>query len=223
MKNVDDEGDARSESLEDVRESFFGMLSQDVVLSLARRESDDSQASRRDLIRTMFAAIEGYVWQYRGHVRSIVNDIEPLSPLLELALSETSYAVTEGGKVETQIRFISLTSMIRLVTRIAEKHCAGLKVDFSQAGWSHLQQAIKMRNRITHPKSKVVLEITPTDIDISLAGFLWLCELIVTVMESTNSVAAQYLTEFREVAEALTRSDPTAVATYKAVLSHSED
>ena len=220
---MNDEGNAQSKNLEEVRETFFGMLSEDVALSLARRESDDSQASRRDLIRTMFAAIDGYVWQYRGHVQSIVNNIEPLSPLLELALSETSYVVTESGKVETQIRFISLTSMIRLVTRTAEKHCPGLNVDFSQAGWSNLQQAIKVRNRITHPKSKVDLEITPTDIDTSLAGFLWLCELIVTVMESTNSAAAQYLTEFREVAEALTRSDPTAVATYKAVLSRSED
>ena len=93
---------AKPENPDSVRETFFGILTQDVILSMERQERSDTQATRRDFIRTMFAAIEGYVWKYREHVRSVISDIGTIPALTELALSETSYTVTENGKVEAQ-------------------------------------------------------------------------------------------------------------------------
>ncbi len=214
---------AKLENPDSVRETFFGILTQDVILSMERHERSDTQATRRDLIRTMFAAIEGYVWRYREHVQSVISDIGTIPTLTELALSETSYSVTENGKVEAQSRFITLTAMIRLVSRLAEEHCPGLQVDFTQAGWSHLQQAIKIRNRITHPKSKSDLEVTSQDIAITNAGFFWLLKSITAVMEFTKTALEQYVTDLKLLGEKLVSGDPKAMAEYQAALRTLDD
>lgn len=201
------------------RDTFFGILSHDVVICWERIEVADTQATRRDLIRTMFAAIEGYVWEYRAFVKSIVNDIGTIPPILELALTETSYSVNDQGKLEEHNRPIPVTSMIRLVTKLAEEHCPELKTDFSTTGWSNLKQTIKIRNRITHPKSASDLEVTPEDIAISQAGFFWLLALIADVMEATKNASANHLAALRSVFEKLISGDPQTLADYQAALN----
>ncbi len=211
--------DVKNDSHSAFRDTFFGILSHDVVICWERIEVADTQATRRDLIRALFAAIEGYVWEYRAFVKSIVNDIGTIPPILELALTETSYSVNEQGTLEEHIRFIPLTSMIRLVTKLAEEHCPELKTDFSNAGWSNLKQTIKIRNRITHPKSTSDLEVTPEDIAISQAGFFWLLALIADAMEATKNASAHHLAALRSVFEKLISGDPQTLADYQAALN----
>ncbi len=211
--------DEKNDSHRVFRDTFFGVLSSDVVICLGRVEVADTQATRRDLIRTMFTAIEGYVWEYRAFVKSIVNDIGTVSPIMELALTETSYSVSDQGRLEEHIRPIPVTSMIRLVTKLAEEHCPELKTDFSNAGWSNLKQTIKIRNRITHPKSASDLEVTPEDIAISQAGFFWLLALIADVMEASKNASANHLAALRSVFEKLISGDPQTLADYQAALN----
>lgn len=211
--------DVKNDSHSAFRDTFFGILSHDVVICWERIEVADTQATRRDLIRTMFAAIEGYVWEYRAFVKSIVNDIGTIPPIMELALTETSYSVNDQGRLEEHIRPIPVTSMIRLVTKLAEEHCPELKTDFSNAGWSNLKQTIKIRNRITHPKSASDLEVTPEDIAISQAGFFWLLALIADVMEATKNASANHLAALRSVVEKLISGDPQTLADYQAALN----
>ena len=113
--------------------------------------------------------------------------------------------------------------MIRLVSRLAEDHCPGLQVDFTQAGWSHLQQAIKIRNQITHPKSKSDLEVTSQDIAITNAGFFWLLKTIGSVMESTHLASVQHLADLKLFADRLFSGDPKAMAEYQAALRTLDD
>jgi hypothetical protein len=211
--------DVKNDSHSAFRETFFGVLSHDVVICWERIEIADTQATRRDLIRTMFAAIEGYVWEYRAHVRSLVDDIGTIPPIMELALTETSYSVSDQGILKKHIRFIPLTSMIRLVTKLAEEYCPGLEIDFSNDGWSKLKQTIKIRNRITHPKNLSDLEITQEDIEISQAGFFWILKLIAEVIESSSVVLMQFAADLKLVTEKLLSGDPQALADYHAVNS----
>jgi hypothetical protein len=106
-----------------IRDSFAGILIQDVISALERLEEGGSQTNKRDLIRTLFAAIEGLVWIYREDVRSVANTIEPLSPIMELAFAEKIYSVDEKGILQEQKRFISIPAMIRLTSRVAEQIC----------------------------------------------------------------------------------------------------
>jgi hypothetical protein len=206
-----------------LNDSFMGMLIHDVIAALERREVNDDQTSRRDLVRTLFAAIEGLVWVYRENVRAVANDIDPLSPIMELAFAEKTYSVDEKGHVQEQQRFISMLAMIRLASRVAEKICPELKIDFGVSGWTDLQLAIKVRNRITHPKSLSDLNITKGDIEISESALLWLLKLMESVMTATLSASKQDYSEFILFAEKLRSGDEEALALYRAALMAEND
>ncbi len=194
------------------------ILVQDVISSFERHDIEPTQSNKRDLIRTIFAAIEGLSWTYREDVRSTANTIDPLSPLMELAFTETSYFVSEKGFVQEQTRFISMPAMIRLASRVAEQICPKLKIDFGVAGWTDLQLAIKVRNRITHPKNISDLQVSNGDIEISNSALLWFLKLTNDVLEATLSASKQYLSEIRLIVEKMKAGDEEVLKQYRAVL-----
>jgi hypothetical protein len=219
MTNSSDPND----HLGEIGETFLGMLVGDVIAAFERIESDSSQAPRRDMIRTLFAAIEGCVWTYREHVRSVATSIEELPPLMELALTEVSYAVTETGEVVSQTRYVSLTAMIRLTTTLAQSLAPDLRVDFGGTGWSNLKQAIAIRNRLTHPKRKTDLDIGPADVETSWAALKWLLQTITEVMAATVKSQSSYLSEFRVLVDDLKNGNPDAVQAYRNALLTDEN
>jgi hypothetical protein len=216
MLNESDKLDEAKGAL--LNDSFMGILIHDVIAALERREANDDQTSRRDLVRTTFAAIEGVVWIYREDVRSVANTIEPLSPIVELAFAEKTYSVDERGYVQEQPRFISMSAMIRLASRVAEQICPELKIDFGVSGWTDLQLAIKVRNRITHPKNISDLDVTNGDIKITESALLWFLNLQVNVMSATLSASIQYHSKFRILLQKLKAGDEKVLAQYRAVL-----
>jgi hypothetical protein len=207
----------------EVQESFLRILVEDVIISTERHDIDPTQANKRDLIRTIFAAIEGLSWSYREKVRSVANDIDPLSPIQKLALAEKTYSVDEQGKIQAQTRFISIPAMIRLTTRLVEQFCPALKVDFDVAGWADLKQAIKVRNRITHPKSLSDLDVSSADVAFSQSGLFWFLGLVGDVMAVMLSAQTEYLADFRHLTNLLASGDETALAEYRAVLTAQQD
>lgn len=202
-----------------LRETFLGMLMEDVITARKQTRIDDSQAARRVLIRALFAAIEGLVWQYREHVRSVASSLDELPPLMELALTETAYTVTESGKLVEQTRHIPLTTMIKLTTKFAERLSPKLKVDFSGTGWSDFQTALAVRHSITHPKAKSDLEISPAQLEAAWSGYFWLVELTTLAMAETLASSAAYLAEFKTIIRQLRDGDPATLKAYRAALS----
>jgi hypothetical protein len=197
-----------------VSESLMLMLTMDVISARKRWRQDDSQSTRRDLIRTMFAAIEGYVWEYRQNILQSAKAMDNLPITLEMALLEKSYAVSETGRVSDQPRFISLTAMFRLVTRVAERHSPALKIDFSNHGWDCLKAALKVRHRITHPKSVADLQILDKDIAAAEKGFLWLVEVIAEVVEISLATDESFLLSFEDLFAKLQAGDQAALELY---------
>jgi hypothetical protein len=212
-----EQSEQQDEIPENIRETFLGMLLHDVILSLERMEQDDCQATRRDLIRTTFAAIEGVAQVYRDHVRSIADNLDLVDQMTAMALSEIGYFVSETGKLERQIRFIPLPSMIRLITRLAKQVCPQVKVDFSGADWQNFRLAIAIRNRITHPKTRTDLTVPTTDVKVVQGAFFWLLEVVSNVMSATNTEASRYLALLTEFGEKLISGDENAKALYEAV------
>lgn len=209
-----------SESLD---ESFLRILMHDVLAADEQLASNKGQTAHRNFIRALFAAIEGAVWVYRQHTLSIAKSMEEFSPEMALAFSELSYSVSETGKVVSQPKYVSLTAMIRLTTRLAHTLSDEVEVDFSQAGWSCLQQTMKVRNRVTHPKEITELTIEQSDIDTAWKALLWLMRLVVTTMDATTKSQAVYLSEFREIVTGLISGDPDILREYRAALRASDD
>lgn len=207
----------------EVQETFLMILVQDVILSLNRHDIEPIQSNKRDLVRAIFAAIEGLSWSYREDIRMTASVVDPLSPIQEMALAEKSYSIDEQGKIKEQTRFISIPAMIRLTTRIAETVCPELKIDFGVPGWTDLKQAIKVRNRITHPKSLSDLQVSMADLVISQSGLFWFLDLIENVSGATLNASTRYLKDLRNLTDLLISGDEAALTQYRAALMIQRD
>lgn len=201
---------------------FVHTLIGDVVSAFERVETtaDSLVASthRRDAIRATFAAIEGVVWVYREHLRDAAARMDRLTVLQDFALQERSYNVGERGDLSEQIRYISLPAMIRLVTNIAQNCCPSLVVDFDHIGWVNLKSAIKVRNRLTHPKSLADLEITMDELGEAQSGFYWLLALAIEGMAALNDEMVRYRSEALDLVSRLKDGDEQAIEEYQRVL-----
>ena len=196
------------------RGGFIAQLIGDVIIANQRMKTQDVQANRRDVVRTTFAAIEGLSWDLREHVRSGVSNLGDLTPLSDMALREESYTVDGKGDVVAQQRFIPLTTAIRLAVRQAQHSIPDLSVEFEHAGWAALQQAIKARNRVTHPKSIDDLTVTDDDLTALKRGLQWLLPTVEYIMRRMNLEMAIYTEQAQIWLERMKAGDPTALKEY---------
>lgn len=207
---------------EKVGAEFVRTLVMDVSACLERERTQPSQQNRRDLIRTIFAAIEGLVWEYRLHITGVARELEVLSKDEEFALSEVTFQISDTGKIGKQARFVPLTSMFRLVTRIAKSLDPDLEIRFDSGGWERFREAVAIRNRVTHPKRQADLVIESQDVAVCLGAFYWLFEVTSAAMTSANGAFARYVQEMRDILQALKEGDPEATAAYRSVLDSRE-
>jgi len=198
---------------------MIALLIEDVIAARNRLATVDSQTARRDVVRASHAAIEGYVWEMRQHVASDLARLEALTPTADLALREISYNVTTDGKIVEQPRGLPLPIAIRLAVSQAMLISPEIQVDFSEAGWSYLRQAVIVRNRITHPKLISDLTITKSDLNAVASGLFWVVATGDYVLASTNLALTQHNKAFRDILDRLKAGDPDALAEYQAALT----
>jgi hypothetical protein len=203
-------------------DSFFLILLSDVGAALARHESADNQATRRDLIRTAFAAIEGLVWIFREQVVTAAEETYGLEDGEREVLQERQLSVSEQGKISAQSRFLGLIPTVRLVARIASRINGAAHCDFGSSQWDDFRKAIAIRNRITHPKSAEDLHLSKADVDQVTNALFWFLEMHTRVVGATIATRKKYLGEFRDVLAKLQLGDAEVTALYQA-LRHLDD
>ena len=203
---------------DDLGQTFYGILGYDAVDAMNKMSANDNQSTRRDFVRTAFAAIEGWLWNYRQKVQSTIGTVRDFSALEKSAFAETSYIISETGKLRDQTRFTPMATMFRFVTRIAEEQYGEQLVDFGSSEWKNFVYAIAIRNRVTHPKT--IMDLTLSDVDIATvkAALLWFFEMVVTGSEKLKLLLDDHLQSMREVSQALAAGDPAMLELYNAVL-----
>jgi hypothetical protein len=196
---------------------FANILLVDVGSAMKRYDEDQSQQSRRDMIRTLFAAIEGYTWLYREHVIDTAKTLEDLKVEEEIALSGVGYQVTETGKIVSQPRYLSMLAAFRLTTVIASRLSPDLAIRFDTKDWERLRAAIAIRNRITHPKSQGDLHITEQDLAAAQGAFYWLMDTAMGAMEAANAALRRQSAAFRALLTELREGNPALWRDYIAL------
>jgi hypothetical protein len=202
----------------DIEETFYGLLAYDAAEAISKMDANDNQATRREFVRTAFAAVEGWLWDYRQFVQATIEKIRDLSTLEKSALSETSYSISETGKLREQLRFVPMTIMFRFVTRLAEEECGHQIVDFGSVEWQRFLHSLAIRNRITHPKNLKDLTISDADIESVRDSLLWFFELNVLGREKLVSTLEEHLASMRAVGAALAKGNPAMLELYSQVL-----
>jgi hypothetical protein len=154
-------------------ETFTGTLIRDVLLAKTRAQAESDAESKRNVIRTIFASVEGLNWQLRQDLLGTDSLRGVLSHHEIAALSDEIYVVNEKGEVVPQPRFIPLASSIRMVARIIAKVRPGYALDYNDIGWTMLRKSIEVRNRIVHPKQFDDLTVSDDETTAAERGYFW--------------------------------------------------
>ncbi len=167
-------------------EPLLGPAYADMVECEKLLEQNDTQFARRSFCRSAFAYIETLVSWMKTIAVEIVADAGMSSGELEVtlisALLDDKPRVDRTGVIKLEPNRLPFLNEVALVVRsIAEKGGRDPAAPFKYSNWDHLQKALSVRHRITHPKSLDDMNLTETDMEHIRAGLTWIIGCIVGV------------------------------------------
>ena len=140
----------------------------------------DNVATRRIAIRSLFASLEALASEVNSKLARRLpppkgaKHEEMHQYFLELcALSDMSYQVNESGVLKVEAPRIRIKNRILFMLNICARSNG---VDLNPRdirGWSDFMPALKIRNRITHPKTKTDLLVSKEDYDTVVKATRW--------------------------------------------------
>ena len=116
---------------------------------------DEEEMSRRLYVRAIFARIEALVEQHKRLLLHLTKaNVITLPAGAAEGLSERLYTFKDNGAVVEREQYLNLPRKLRAVYRAAgEGFGEALAGDFGGQGWEAFQSAIRVRDRLTHPKT----------------------------------------------------------------------
>ena len=164
--------EARKEAAE--LRKLLEQVNADIAECNRHMSKEDSPFWRRAAFRTVFASMEALVAHAKRSVLVFSKlDGTALSPAEYLALRGVEYAVEENGAVverKAKIRFLADLHLALSYFAKATESDLSLKKD---DGWVSLTRSVKVRDRITHPKTAEDYDITDPEVKELLAAWAW--------------------------------------------------
>lgn len=133
------------------------------------------EGARRAYVRGVFALIEAVVEQHKRLLLELASHgFVRLQPEVTQALLERGYVVDDNGRVSARDQYLQMRRKLRAVYRAAgEAFGTPLAVRYDDAGWRAFTEAVKMRDRITHPLTYDDCDISGDDLDTLDGGHKW--------------------------------------------------
>jgi hypothetical protein len=125
------------------------------------------------LIRAIFAFIETVTYSVKFHAADhCMKDGPGLTDAERLFLLEVEYALKDNGEIYERPAHIRLVDNIRFAFALQEKSL-GIKEKFNAnvEWWACLKSAIKVRDRLTHPKWPDHVDVSPEEVITALKAF----------------------------------------------------
>lgn len=159
-----------------VTDRLFPMLD-DALWAEKALEANDSQATRRAYVRSVFAVMEGTVWILKTTILSAAGRAENRHFLkrgeYEL-LSDKSYELKNNGQVREQTKYLRLHENVRFTYSIIERYTGtSLSLGVNTSDWNDFLRAIEVRNRVTHPKTAAEFSISDDEIQFCKGVTSW--------------------------------------------------
>lgn len=175
-------------------DQFAKVLAEDVSQAKQRMENDPTESHRREFVRATCSAIDAQAWQLKMYVIESVLTKKTTSVHDISALKEESYAINDKGEIYVQPRGYSLKVGLRLVYSILKKHDVPVHIDFGSTDWKNIDDAVKIRNRVMHPKCMGDISVSESDAECCYNAFLFVHNMLLTTilgsaLASLNKVA----------------------------------
>ncbi|HFQ94508.1 MAG TPA: hypothetical protein ENK32_10890 [Anaerolineae bacterium] len=157
---------------------LYALLKQDVSeLHEFGSQSESGQAWRRSSYRAVFSWIEGVVYQMKQIALQTQGGYYQASfSRAEIAfLREESYYLDEKGKVKVRYNnFAKINRNLRFAyLKFVEGFGLLTKLEVDRQGWEKFLEAIKIRNRLTHPKCVDDLVVTDENMEVLIETINW--------------------------------------------------
>lgn len=173
------------------------------VVEIARDEREIVQnakaalgvtVGRRIDARISFSSIEAVTYALKQlalayETESTKRDLKPEEVL---ALSDLQVEVDKQGKVSTKPGKFGLYGGIRIALRIvaSKRGFSPIEIDFGSLGGQAFTRSIKLRNRLTHPKSISDFEITDVEIEDVTAALKWYGEHVLYALNGQKGAVS---------------------------------
>lgn len=145
---------------------FFNELHRDAFVAAETVRAEDNAVNRRNLARATFAFIEGSVSFFSYVVYSDEMLRSKLDSIEVKAIEGKNIVVRENGSVKEFDVKVPLMNRVRMLLKILTR-AYGLTTTedfFIEAhGWHEFRKAIRIRDRVTHPRRVKDLEISNLD------------------------------------------------------------
>lgn len=148
---------------------------EDVEIAEKAAREIGREYDRRTYVRAVFAAIEGLTGFLRQAALTwIAQGRFEATPAEVAVLREEGYSVSDAGKVIVQARFVGLDASIRFLLRTCFRHFgANVEVYYSKPGWSALKRSLRVRHRLTHPRTASDLMVLTAEVEDARLAFAW--------------------------------------------------
>lgn len=166
--------------IDDPITDFINLLLSDVTAAHNDLQKEDTQYRRRTYVRTVFAAIEGYVHFLKQSTLSTLDDDREHFSSVEIALlEELRYEVNQNGEVKVQAATIPTINNLRFALSAFTRTSPGFDLQLRDDNWDILREAARtVRNRLVHPKKLDDLNVSDYDLELVDKAFSWVDDIV---------------------------------------------
>lgn len=149
-------------------DKLFYALVQDVIEVTHVWEQRGDEFSHRLYVRTVFAFVEGIVQVMKSAAMLAdgLNDPRLLTPEEVTLLKEEDVQIGNAGHIELRKKRISLLPNFQFAfLTYAKARNDTVALDKGGEGWQCFREAVKIRDRLTHPHTVKDLEVPEKDLE----------------------------------------------------------
>jgi hypothetical protein len=145
-------------------------------------------SSMRAYVRAVFALVEGVSFGFR--------QIALKAPLADYCLTqgelavmnEESYGLKDNGEVSISSRFLKVQAGTRFTFAICKRvYEIQTEINYGDSGWDSFIKAIKIRDRLMHPKSVECLDVTDDELGIVSDALKWFLDAVKNTMDGMHA------------------------------------
>lgn len=145
------------------------------------KAADLTAIEKRAFVKAVFSYIEALTFALKDF--ALHNCGDSLTPAEQLLAREQSFEVGDDGELEERVAKIRTLSNIRFAFRLAAKvDKVSFRLDVSKSGWQELRRALKVRDRLMHPKRREDLSVSEDEFNDALGAFTWFSSNLVLLL-----------------------------------------
>jgi len=191
---------------------FLSTLWEDVNTALDSVRDNDTQYNRRALLRVFFSAVEGETHHLKQLILERVDANPALHSTSELAiLREEAYQLDRRGRVVVKPKFLPTSDNLRFALKLfVRETLPDFDLAADQLGWEAFTSSLRVRHRVTHPKSNLDLQITDHELHQAKRAYVWFERTVMATIIQSHLVLYKQFHELAKLTEALIGYDRSA-------------